>query len=335
MCAEDIADGPQILRRLKHKNARLTLGDLHISLKDCGIPEDNLQRRDGHSLRYRAEIEDTLLLQSSQVEQAIVSMFESIQHHLRNTVEGLLAVFLLEQVLPRINVFGPDLLGVEATVVFEVFVDISDDVGLLEKQTHRLVQVFTLKEGGVGEFGLGEETRKTLPNNTGNIMAIEVVVLNCVDSICADLGILGEVCHAVTHLSSDVLDDDLVGFLHLLELFDDDVEFLKEMPVLLIGPTLCESPPILLQYVVKAPQERFLLLNRKGHVIFDRIQPTENEVENCNRNKQLGVQFLYDGAEASAGLFELDEAFLQVGALLLRVALVNCLVPYFPSEQSR
>lgn len=80
--AEGSTENTQVLRRLEHQLASLTLGDLDVTLENRGVAEAEFQRGNGHGLRNSAEVEDTLLTQTSQVEQAVFDVFQSIQHHL-------------------------------------------------------------------------------------------------------------------------------------------------------------------------------------------------------------------------------------------------------------
>ena len=130
---EYIADFPQVLRGVNHYLARLAFCDLHISLEDLGIAEDEFERGDRHGLWDCRKIENGLLFESGEVEETFVGMPKGVEHHVGAAVQGRFAVFGVEQVVEVGDMLGPDLFGPEPSIVIEVFSDVTDDVGLLEE----------------------------------------------------------------------------------------------------------------------------------------------------------------------------------------------------------
>lgn len=137
---EDIAYCDEVLGALKHDLTGITLGDLDVPFEDVGVSEDELQCGNSHALGDGHKVEDTLVLDAGHVEQAFLAVLESIENHLRHTLDGLCALLGVEKILPLIDVLAPDLLRIPSSTVLPVFVDISNNVGLLEELTHRLGQ---------------------------------------------------------------------------------------------------------------------------------------------------------------------------------------------------
>lgn len=133
---EDIAYCDEVLSALKHDLAGITLGDLDVPLENVGVSEDELQCGNGHALGDGNKVEDTLVLDTGHVEQALLAVLESIENHLRDTFEGLCALLGIEKILPLVDVLAPDLLRIPSSPVLPVFMDISNNVGLLEELTH-------------------------------------------------------------------------------------------------------------------------------------------------------------------------------------------------------
>ena len=308
--SEHLADQLEILGRLQHQLAGIALGDLDVALEHGVVSEAQLQRGNRHGLRDGAEVEDALLSQAGEIEQTVLHVLERVQDHLGVAVERRLAVLGLEQVLEVGDVLGPDLLGPEVPVVVMVLPDVTDDVRLLQEQAHRVVQTGPLQQGRVAKLGLDEQAGQALSDQTGHVMAIQVVFLDGLDAGVLEGGLAAVVGHAVAHLVGDVLDDGLVGGLHLLELGDDVVELNQQFPVLLLGAVAVEGPAVLLEEVLEAAQQGLLGLERDGGVILDGVEAAQDEVEDADGDEQLGMQLLDDGAEAATGLFKEFEADL-------------------------
>lgn len=328
--AEGSTEDTQVLRRLEHQLARLTLGDLDVTLEDRGVAEAELQRGNGHRLRDRAEVKHTLLTQASQVKQAVFNMFQSVQHHLGAAVQCSFAVLGLEQIIELLDVLGPNLFGPEATSIIVVLSDVSDDVCLLEEESHGLVQTRAFQQGRVTKLGLDEEARQSFTNQAGDVVAVQVVFLDGDHAGVIEGRLATVIGHTVAHLVSDVLDDGLVGGLHLLELGDDIVKLNQQLTVLLFGAVAIKRPAILFQEVLEATQQGFLCFQRNRRVIFDGVQPAKCEVEDADGHQQLRVELLDDGAEAPTGQVEEFEAGLLSLGFVLLIALMNRGVPDLP-----
>ena len=103
---------------------------------------------------------------------------------------------------------GPDFLGPEVPPLLDVFPVVSDNVGFLEEEAH-----------GVGQFELicqprlflprsSKETRETFPNQTGNVVAVQIPVLNLVEvDLARSNGLVSKVGHTVFHLFTNFDDD--------------------------------------------------------------------------------------------------------------------------------
>jgi hypothetical protein len=73
-------------------------------------------------------------------------------------------------------------------------------------------------------------------------------------------------------------------------------------------------------------------LERDGHVVFNGVETTQDQVEETDGDKELGVQFLDDSSETAAGHLEVLEALLELRAFLGLVALMNGIVPELPLD---
>lgn len=331
--AESVAENLQVLGGLNHQFTCITLGDLDVALEDGVVAEAKLHGGNSHSLGNGAEVENTLLAQTSQVEEAVLHMLQSIQNHVRVAVEGSILELGLEEVLEVLHMSGPDLLGPETAVVVEIFADITDDVGLLQEETHGLVEAGALEQSRVGQIGLNEQAGQTLTNQTSDVVAVQVVLLDGLHTGILAGSLDTVVGHTVTHLIGDILDDGLVGGLHVLELGDNVLELNQQFPVLLLGAVSGEVPAILLEEILEAAQKGLLCLQIDRGVILDGVETAQGEVEHANGKQQLGVQLLNDGAEATASQVEELEALLLCLGLVLDVALVGRVVPDLPASK--
>ena len=167
--AESLGQDLQVLSGLNHELASVTLGDLDITLEDGIVAEAQLEGGNGHGLRDGAEIEYTLLAETGQVEKTLLNMLQSIENHLGVTVQRSFLVFGLEEILELVDVLRPDLLRPESTVVIKVLANITDDVGLLQEKTHRLLKLGTLQESRVAELSLDKQTSQALSNKTDRV----------------------------------------------------------------------------------------------------------------------------------------------------------------------
>ena len=259
--AENLKDNLQILGGLGHQLAGVALGDLDMLGEDVWVAEDQLEGGDSHGLGDGDEVEHTLVADAGHVEEALVGVFEGVEDHLGAAVQGYFPVLDREQVVPIVDVLAPDLLGPEAALVEEILVDIANDVGLLQKLAHALGEVGAAKQLRVGELGLDEKASQTFTDEAGDVVTVQLVVLDGVDAVGVMLSVDGIVGHAVAHLDGDIGDDVVVRFLHLLELGDDVVEVNEELTVLLVGAALVKSPTVGLHVGLEVAEERLLLLD--------------------------------------------------------------------------
>lgn len=330
---ENIVGDLKVLGALDHKFASGAFCDLDVLLEDIRVLEALFERCNGHGLRDCAEVEDTLLLESSEVEEAVVGTSQSQQNHLGTAGQRLVLVLGQEEVFELVHVLGPHLAGPEVALVLVVLANITDDVCLLQELAHGFVKVLALQKSRVGQLGLDEQTCQTLSNQTGDVVAVLVVLFDCLDLLGTTL--VGHLCivgHTVTHAIRNVLDDDLVFGLDLLELGDDNVEVNTKFTILLVGAVACEIPAVLLEDVVEVAEQGLLGLEGDGHVVFNGVETTQDQVEETDGDKELGVQFLDDSSETAAGHLEVLEALLELRALLGLVALVNGIVPELPLD---
>lgn len=326
--AEDVANGKEVLRRLEHNLAGITLGDLDVPLENSRVAEDELHSSNGHGLGNGNKVEAALVTHSSHVEETLLDVLEGVEDHLGNAVESLLSLAQLKQVLPLVDVLAPNLLGVPATAVLPILVDITDNVGLLQELAHRLGQRRALGELGVGELRGDKESGETLADEASNVMAVELIVLNLLHAVLDLVRILCVISHTVAHLKGQVLDDFVVYGLKLLELGNDNIKVLKQLGVLFLA--LVELPAVNFHGLVELAQHGGLLLQGDGHIIFDGIQTSEDEIEESNRDEQLGVQLLYNHGKTAASHVEESEALFEGFALFAGVAPVHGLVPELP-----
>jgi len=328
--SEAVAQDTKVLSRLVHELTCVSLGDLDVLFEDVGVAETQFHGRNSHRLRDCAEVENTLLTETSQVEETFLGMLQGIQNHLGVAVESGIEVLRFEEILKIVNVLGPDLLRPESAVVVKVLPDVTDDVGLLKEETHRLVESGALQQSGVTELRLHKEAGKTLADQASNIVAVQVVLFLGLHAGIVILRLHSVIGHSVAHLLGDVLDDSLIFRLHVHELSDDVVELDQQLTILLLWSVSSEVPPILCQNILKVPEEGLLGGQRNGSVILNGVQPTEDQVENANRDQQLGVKFLDHSTETAAGLVQKLKAELLVLGLVLLVTLMGRVMPDFP-----
>ena len=329
---ETVAKNAKVLGRLVHKLTCLSLGDLDVLLENVGVAETQFHGRDSHGLRDGAEVEDTLLAETSEVEETLLTVLQGIQNHLGAAVESGIEMFGLEKILEVVDVLGPNLLRPESTVVVEILADVSDDVGLLEEKSHGLVESWPLQKSGVTELSLHKQPGETFADQTGNIVAVQVVLLLGFHAGIISLGLDRIVGHTIAHPFGDVLNDGLVLRLHVNELSDDVVELNQQFTILLLGPVAGEVPALFCEDVLEVPQKGLFGGQRNGGVILDGVQSTEDQIEDANRDQKFRVELLDDSTETPTGLFEEFEAKLLVFGFVLFVALMGRIVPNFPAR---
>lgn len=286
-----------------------------------------------HGLGDGAEIEHALLLDAGEIEQAVIGPFQRRQDHFRAGGKCLVLILRLEEVLKVLDVLGPDFFGPESSLVVKIFLDVTDDVDLLQELAHGLVQVGPLEEGGIRLALFDEQARAAFADKACNVVTVLLVVLDRVDAVVVDakLAFLDIVGHPVAHALGDVLDDGLVGRLELLELLNDDIELDTELSVLLVWTVLGEGPSVLLDDVVEVAKDGLLLRQWYRHVIFDGVKAAQDQIEDGDGDEDVRVQLQNDGHEAAAGHGQKMEASLQRLALLGLITLVHGVVPDLPA----
>lgn len=331
---EAITQDAKVLGRGEHQRAGIALGDLDVALENIVVAEAQLQRSDSHGLGDGTEVKYTLLPQASEVEETLVSVLQGIEDHIRVAVQSSLLELRLEEVFKIVHMLGPDLLGPEATFIIVVLSDVSDDVGLLQEETHRLLQMGAFEESRVGQLGLDEQAGETLTDQAGNVVAVLIIFLDRLDAGVRQLSLSAVVGHTVTHLGRDVLDDCLVGGLHLHELGDDTRELNQQLTVLLLLAVASEVPSLLSQEILEATEQGLLRLERNRGIILDGIQTAKDKVEDADGHEQLGMEFLNDSTEASASQVKELETILLRLSLIGGITLMRGVVPNFPVRET-
>lgn len=273
---EGVAKDTEVLSRLVHKITSVTLGDLDVFLEDFGVTEAQFHGGNSHGLRDGTEVENTLLAQTSQVEETFLGVLKGVQNHLGVTVESGIKVLRLEEVLEVVDVLRPNLLGPESAVIVEVLPDVADNVSLLEEKSHGLVESGALQKSGVAKFGLHKEAGETLANQASNVVAVQVVLLLGLDTGIIVLGLDRVVGHSIAHLVGDVLDNGLIFGLHVDEFGDDVVEPNQQITVLLLRSVAGECPALLCQNILEIPKKGFLRRQGNRSVILDGVKSTQD-----------------------------------------------------------
>jgi hypothetical protein len=86
---EDLANGVEVLCALEHDLAGVTLCDLDVSLKHIRVAENKFECRNSHTLRNSNEVENTLVLDASHVEETLFTVLQCVEHHVGNTLKSL------------------------------------------------------------------------------------------------------------------------------------------------------------------------------------------------------------------------------------------------------
>jgi hypothetical protein len=136
---------------------------------------------------------------------------------------------------------------------------------------------------------LYEQSRKTLSDKACDVVAVQLVVFDCVHALLEVLGVLGVVSHAVAHPFGDVPDDVLVSILDGAEFPADHIKFDQQLAILLVGSVLGEIPSRIINDLVERAQQWLFLGQGNGHVILDRVQSSEDQVEQADGYEQLRV----------------------------------------------
>jgi hypothetical protein len=161
--------------------------DLDVALEHIWVFEAERQRRDGHRLWDCAEVEYALVLEQPEVVERIGCMTESVENHRALYVLGLFLVsrhvHFLHFLKPRLSDGGtvllvsPDFPWPEVPLVVNIFTEVTDDVCLLEEETHGIREL-ELSSHECALFARSrEETREAFAHETRNIVAVEIILL--------------------------------------------------------------------------------------------------------------------------------------------------------------
>lgn len=204
-----------------------SLGDLDFVEEDIVVVVAEGERRDGHDLRDRAEGEDGGISQILQVVEAVERVLHGISDELVEALKGLGLVLVESQILHVGGVLGPDSLGPEETRgdLADVLQVVTNDVGLLQEQTHRVGERFEFLGSvtRVLDTGSSPEGRESVADESSDVVAVELPVLNRVDFAIQKLG------HTGSHATADVDNDVLVSGLESSEGGDELVVLLQKI----------------------------------------------------------------------------------------------------------
>ena len=157
----------------------VALADLAVLLEDERVVVAVLERRERHDCGNRAEVEDALVAEKRQVVERVGRMAEGVDDHGVEDPEALLGVLglddvgqLLERKHARLGaelVRGEDRARPEATAGVDILLDVAQDVGLLEKETHRVGEDELLGQERPLLLGRDKQARETLADETGDV----------------------------------------------------------------------------------------------------------------------------------------------------------------------
>lgn len=277
---------------LEDQAARGALADLDVSVQDVWVVADELERGDGHDLRDGAELEAGLLGDGAEVGEHVGHVLEGVEHQGVDALQALLGVLGLGEVWQGGCVVAPDLAGPERALVFEVFGVVADDVCLLEEEAHALEELFVgLVQVAGAKVGVDDHLGEAVADQPGDVVAVEVVVLDGLHAVEVEVFVQDVVGHPVAHLAGDLLDDALVGGLERVVLLEDAGELDQHGAVLFVGAVAVERPVLRVEFRVELAQQLHLELRVERHVVFDRVQRTQDQVEQHHDVAQLRVQF--------------------------------------------
>jgi hypothetical protein len=129
-------------------------------------------------------------------------MGESVEGHLAQGPQGAFFIPRCMHLLgPGESIGSPNLLRPKVALLVAVFAEVSKNVGLLEEETHRVGEDELACNPRSFLFGGSEEAGETLTDETGDIMAVEVVFLDGgeIGGSGGSSGTVGKVCHASFH----------------------------------------------------------------------------------------------------------------------------------------
>ena len=101
---ENCANDTKVLCRVDHDLTRRPFRDFDVFLEDVRVSKDKSKCRNGHGLGNGGKVEDTLLLQTGEVEQAVFDVLQGIQDHGRAAVERRFFVGGIEKIFELLNV---------------------------------------------------------------------------------------------------------------------------------------------------------------------------------------------------------------------------------------
>ena len=193
--------------------------DLDVVVEHVVVHETQTEGGHSHRLRDSAEAEDALLRQEAEVVERVCRVPEHVDDHSTLHPQRLLLVTRLVQLVHlakpvrttnglAIRVAPPDLARPEEAALLGVLAKVADDVRLLQHEAHRVRQLELVPEPFRLLAGRGPKACETLADETGNVVAVEVVL---VDGFDVDrLGrrrFMRVVGHAGLHLFSNVDND--------------------------------------------------------------------------------------------------------------------------------
>lgn len=180
--AARVADGEKEREREKEAHLDgLALADLDVLAEHARVVVAQLERREGHDGRDRAKVEDGLVAQERQVVKRVGRVAERIDDHGVEDPEALVGVLglddvrqLLERLLAGLGAEvgrredGP---RPEAAALVDVLLDVSQDVGLLQEQAHRVGQHELVGQERPLLLSRHEQAREALADEAGNVAA--------------------------------------------------------------------------------------------------------------------------------------------------------------------
>lgn len=187
--------------------------NLDVPLEDGGVHEAELEGGNGHGSWDGAKVEDGLVLEEDEVIEGVDAVGESIEGHLAQGPESTLLVALHVHLLWSLEpVLCPDLLWPKVPLLVAVLTEVAEDVGLLEKNTHRVGEDELVGYPWSFLFGGSKETRETLADETSDVVAVEIVFLDGgeVGSLGGSGGPVSKVGHTGLHFVANI-DNDLAA----------------------------------------------------------------------------------------------------------------------------
>lgn len=212
-CVRDCQPGlPKEDASIAHGDGKAA-ADLDIPMEDVEVAKADVQRRDGHDLGDRAEVEDALVPQQRKVVENVYRVLEGVDGHRAERVSGLCRIFGQSQLFRMSGEASPDLFRPKHPSVIHVFSEVAENVGLLQEEAHRVAEDELATDVRRFSARSGEETREALADDTGDIVTVEIEVFERLDRVDTVVVVCEptEARHAVAHLLRDVGNHDLVS----------------------------------------------------------------------------------------------------------------------------